>query len=82
MFQWLVISSASGLILKGKFLSYKENIGKVACVFVGVNVKLHSSVFNLNWKESTNIVKNLKYDISRNSVWCEGIAPLQAGRQI
>jgi len=51
-------------------------------VFVGVNVKLHSSDFNQSWKESTNFVKNLKYEILRNSVWREGIAPLQAGRQI
>jgi len=51
-------------------------------VFVGVNVKLHSSDFNLNWKESTNFVKNLRYEILRNSVWGEGLAPLQADRQI
>jgi len=43
-------------------------------VFVSVNVKLLSSDFNLNWKESINFVKNFKYKILRNSVWGEGIA--------
>jgi hypothetical protein len=60
----------------------KKTIGEIAWVFVGVNVKLHLSDFNPIWKESTNFVKNLKYEILLSSVWDEGIAPLQAGRKI
>lgn len=60
----------------------QKNNGEIVSVFVGANVKLFASDLSPNWKESTNIVKILKYENVRKSVRCEGIAPFQADRRM